>query len=467
MAALFVAGAAAQPAPRTATAGPAHVHLAHEHPHAIRSARRALVAGLPLRSVVGRRFCCEPRRGWAAGGVGRAFASAEPSAGGEGAPEKKPAGPSGVALQAALTAGLLACSACLDGRLAALGAGAALPGPLAAHPLTAALGASLAGTAALGYAAVPFLRRLKAGQYIREDGPQAPHAPQEGRHADDGRSLHAPAPLLVAAAASGGQPHVVAACLATLAFGAVGFADDFLILLARPAPPRPAPPGGLRIAFGALYAAWLATSGAWLAEAAGGAAALGLPLGLRVPLGPLYPAFAVFTLAAMSNGVNLTDGVDGLASGTVAVACVGLAAVLAAAGAGPLSGAAGAGAALGAWRSSRGRLALGAALAAPALAAPAFGPACLLAASAVFLAETLSVVAQVAFFKWTRRRYGEGRRLLRMAPLHHHLELGGWPETKVVAAWYLAGAGAALLALALLPSLPVAPAAAAAALAAL
>ena len=55
----------------------------------------------------------------------------------------------------------------------------------------------------------------------------------------------------------------------------------------------------------------------------------------------------------------------------------------------------------------------------------------------VFVAEVLSVIAQVAYFKYTKRRYGEGRRLLKMAPLHHHFEKSGWAETQVVVRFWI------------------------------
>jgi phospho-N-acetylmuramoyl-pentapeptide-transferase len=55
----------------------------------------------------------------------------------------------------------------------------------------------------------------------------------------------------------------------------------------------------------------------------------------------------------------------------------------------------------------------------------------------VFVAETLSVIAQVVYFKYTKKRYGEGRRLLRMAPLHHHFERCGWHEAQVVVRFYI------------------------------
>jgi len=65
----------------------------------------------------------------------------------------------------------------------------------------------------------------------------------------------------------------------------------------------------------------------------------------------------------------------------------------------------------------------------------------------VFLAVTVSVMLQVSWFKYTRRRYGEGRRLLRMAPLHHHFEMLGWSEVQVTLRFWIAGAISALLAL--------------------
>lgn len=55
----------------------------------------------------------------------------------------------------------------------------------------------------------------------------------------------------------------------------------------------------------------------------------------------------------------------------------------------------------------------------------------------VFVAETLSVILQVSWFKYTKRRFGQGRRILKMAPLHHHFELSGWKETQVVVRFWI------------------------------
>ena len=79
-----------------------------------------------------------------------------------------------------------------------------------------------------------------------------------------------------------------------------------------------------------------------------------------------------------------------------------------------------------------GSLALGGALGVVAAAAGGWATLPLLVTTGVFVLETLSVMAQVGWVKFTRATGGEGRRLFRMAPLHHHLELGGWSEIKVV-----------------------------------
>ena len=66
--------------------------------------------------------------------------------------------------------------------------------------------------------------------------------------------------------------------------------------------------------------------------------------------------------------------------------------------------------------------------------------------SGIFFVESLSVIAQVTYYKATKDAEGKGKRLLKMAPVHHHLELSGWHETKIVGAFYLINAGLALLA---------------------
>ncbi len=178
--------------------------------------------------------------------------------------------------------------------------------------------------------------------------------------------------------------------------------------------------------------------------------------------GVLYVPMVVFVMTATSNAVNLTDGLDGLAIGTIGIAALALAliayvsgnavfaqylTIMHLRGADELTifAAAMVGAALGflwfnaypaqVFMGDTGSLALGGAI----------GGLCVLIkkefllpiVGGVFFAETLSVIVQVAYFKYTKRRYGEGRRLFRMAPLHHHFERCGWHEAKVVMRFYI------------------------------
>jgi phospho-N-acetylmuramoyl-pentapeptide-transferase len=77
-------------------------------------------------------------------------------------------------------------------------------------------------------------------------------------------------------------------------------------------------------------------------------------------------------------------------------------------------------------------------------------PLTLVIAGGVFVMEAVSVILQVGWFKYTRRRFGEGRRLLLMAPVHHHFQKQGWPETKVVLRFWVLSLGFALASLATL-----------------
>lgn len=185
-----------------------------------------------------------------------------------------------------------------------------------------------------------------------------------------------------------------------------------------------------------------------------------------------YIPIVIFVLTATSNAVNLTDGLDGLAIGTVGIVVLALAVIT------YLSGNAVAanylniphlpgadelsifcaalfGAALGflwynaypaqVFMGDTGSLALGGAIGALMILVkkeymiPVLG--------GVFFAETLSVMTQVAYFKYTKRRFGEGRRLFKMAPLHHHFELKGWPEAKIVMRFYIVAVLLAILGL--------------------
>jgi len=178
--------------------------------------------------------------------------------------------------------------------------------------------------------------------------------------------------------------------------------------------------------------------------------------------GMLYIPMVIFVITATSNAVNLTDGLDGLAIGTVGIVALTLAVISYISGNALLSEyltipflrgngelvvycAAMVGAALGflwfntypaqVFMGDTGSLALGGAI----------GTLCVLikkelllpTLGGVFLAETISVIIQRLYFKYTKKKYGEGRRVFKMAPLHHHFEMLGWPEPKIVARFYI------------------------------
>jgi phospho-N-acetylmuramoyl-pentapeptide-transferase len=179
----------------------------------------------------------------------------------------------------------------------------------------------------------------------------------------------------------------------------------------------------------------------------------------KIELGLFYIPIVVFVMMAMSNAVNLTDGLDGLAGSTVAVAFAAYGIIANLQGQYPLSSfcftMVGALFAF-LWYNSHpaqlfmgdtGSLALGATLAVVAflsgqwLLLPIVG--------LVFVAEALSDVLQVGFFKLTRRRTGQGRRIFKMAPIHHHFELLGWSETHVVWRFFLVSIMVGMLGIAL------------------
>jgi len=316
---------------------------------------------------------------------------------------------------------------------------------------------SAIGTAALGFWVVPLLRRLKAGQVIREDGPQA-HLSKAGTPTMGGIFV-VPVGVAVALVVSGFAPIVVSAVGITLAYGFIGWLDDWQILRKRSNKGiSPRMKLLLQAGFAGAFCLWVGLNQPDTLTT------VLLPLGFALPLGLLFWPIAILALVSESNATNLTDGVDGLAGGTGAISLLGLGAIVV-----PASPelamfcASLAGSYLGFLMHNRnparvfmgdtGSLALGGALAGAAILSQSLWA--LLVLGGVFLAETLSVVAQVSYYKATKGPDGVGKRLFRMAPLHHHLELSGWPETKVVAVLYLVTAGLTLLSLAIAPNLNI------------
>jgi phospho-N-acetylmuramoyl-pentapeptide-transferase len=321
---------------------------------------------------------------------------------------------------------------------------------LAALPLTphflalVALAAALAGLLT-GRPVVDMLRRLKYGQAIRDEGPES-HKKKGGTPTMGGVILISPA-LLLTPLFCGFSPASWLISGTLLGFALVGGLDDWLIIKYRNnkgLPPRLKLLG--QIVLGALWG--------WGLMALGENHPLSIPFtDLNWDLGWWRIPFCAFVFAAATNAVNLTDGLDGLAGGTGIIALLPLMLLVGGMAATPLTSAAlvMAAAVVGGlvaflwfnWHPAQifmgdlGSLALGAAI--TTLASSGGLEFWLVITGGVFVAETLSVISQVISFKLT------GKRIWRMSPLHHHFELGGWPETKVVGRFYMAAALCALV----------------------
>jgi len=316
----------------------------------------------------------------------------------------------------------------------------------------ASFGLAFALTAALMPRTILALKAFRVGQVVSHDGPQS-HLAKQGTPTMGGLAFLAG--LILTSALIGivghtsgrfGGAGVAAVLLLIAGYGCLGFLDDYLIISRGKAlglRARHKLMGQFLLAI--VFVLWLRYAGR-----------NGLyPTLVRLPggmleLGGLYYAFAALFIVGMSNAVNLADGLDGLVAGLSTVTSVALAStsVLSTAGAFALDpGLAAvcwaiAGASLGflwfnahpaaVFMGDTGSLALGAGFAAIAiLSKQEFA---LLVFGLVFVAEALSVVIQVISFKTT------GKRVFRMSPFHHHFELIGWPEEKVVARFWIAGA---------------------------
>jgi phospho-N-acetylmuramoyl-pentapeptide-transferase len=325
--------------------------------------------------------------------------------------------------------------------------------------ITALLICFVAGPPMIGW-----LRRVRLGQKVREEGPKT-HYAKAGTPTMGGLLILT---AIVVPCLLWGNFHsrqLWIAVVTTVWLGGLGFLDDWLRVVKKY-------PKGLRgrwklagqVAIGALVALAIVA----MHEPGVAPTATFVPfLKFRVvDFGWVFVPFVIFVITASSNAVNLTDGLDGLASGLVAIAAIAFAGMCYVSGHVKFSAylniqhlvysgeltvfcAAVLGAALGflwfnchpadVFMGDTGSLSLGGALGVVAvLIKREFW---LVLVGGVFVAETLSVMIQVVSFKLT------GRRVFRMSPLHHHFELLGWPESRVVLRFYIGGALLALLSL--------------------
>ena len=283
----------------------------------------------------------------------------------------------------------------------------------------------------LGPVIIPFLKRLKAGQTIRDEGPKS-HLKKNGTPTMGG-ILILSAMIVTSLFYMKDYPEINPILLLTLGFGLIGFLDDYIkVILKRSMGLTPLQKMAGQLVVTGLFAYYLLK-----VTDISLAAKIPFMPGKELDLGWLNIPLLFFIVIGTVNGANFTDGLDGLAASVTVLAASFLSA--AAIGTGtriePVTCAV-AGALLGfllfnvypasVFMGDTGSLALGGFVAAAAymmqlqLFIPIIG--------FIYLIEVVSVILQVLFFKLTG-----GRRLFRMAPLHHHFELGGWSETRIVA----------------------------------
>ncbi|KAK4589239.1 hypothetical protein RGQ29_020012 [Quercus rubra] len=326
--------------------------------------------------------------------------------------------------------------------------------PLEAFYLTRPFLISAVLVSCAGYVCVPLLYRLKIHQIIRKEGP-ARHSLKK-RTPTMGGLFFVPIGVTVARFVAGfSSTEVFGAAAVTLAFAAIGLLDDILSLVKNDNSGLSAwGKIALEVAVGTWFSFWLDSTSISSPYSMKMLLPLPAPIGL-VCLGRWYLLLTSFCFVSMGNGVNLTDGLDGLAGGAAALAFIGMSiAVLPICSELAIFGASMAGACVGFLLHNRyrasvfmgdtGSLALGGALAAMAACTGMFFP--LFISSGIFIMEASSVIIQVFYFKTTRLLWGFGRRVFRMAPLHHHFELCGIKEPIIVAGAYVISSMLALLA---------------------
>lgn len=304
---------------------------------------------------------------------------------------------------------------------------------------------SFAISVVLGPVVIPFLKRLKVGQTVRDEGPKE-HLKKNGTPTMGG-ILIVMSVVVTSILYVKDYPKIIPILFVTMGFGLIGFLDDYIkVVLKRSMGLRAWQKMALQLLVTGVFAYYITHY-------------TDVPLAMKIPfmpgvtldLGVLNIPFLFFIVLGTVNGANFTDGLDGLASSvTVLIAtfftviAIGLQS-----GIEPVTCAV-VGALLGfllfnvhpasVFMGDTGSLALGGFVAATAymLQMPVF----LALVAFIYVAEVLSVMIQVSYFK-----ISGGKRVFKMAPIHHHFELCGWSETRVVAVFSIVTALLCLVAL--------------------
>ena len=295
---------------------------------------------------------------------------------------------------------------------------------------------------------IPFLHKLKFGQQVRDDGPQA-HLKKQGTPTMGGLIILTSI-IITSLFYVSRYPKVIPVLFMTVGFGIIGFLDDYIkIVMKRSEGLKPMQKLVGQFVITGIFAWYVVNSGEvgtdMLIPFTGG-----FDHGKFLHLGILFVPALFFIVLGTDNGVNFTDGLDGLCTSvTILVATfLTIVAIGENAGISPITGAV-VGSLLGfllfnvypakVFMGDTGSLALGGFVSATVfmMRMPLFLP----IIGFIYFVEVLSVIIQVTYFKKTG-----GKRIFRMAPIHHHCELGGWSETRVVAVFAIVTAILCLLA---------------------
>jgi len=320
----------------------------------------------------------------------------------------------------------------------------------------------------LGPLIINQLRKKQIGEKIREEGPQS-HLSKEGTPTMGGFIILIAIILPTLLFADIYNPFVQILVISTIWMGLIGFIDDYLKSIKKIEK-------GLvakyklagQVAIGLIITYWIYNTPAW--DNFRTVTSIPFLKDTVVDFGLLYPLMIILVVTSTSNAVNLTDGLDGLATGLLAISFSVFSIIAYVSGrvdfsdylniiylpgAGELTifTAACVGACLGyLWFNSSpaevfmgdiGSLSTGSALG--TLAILLKKEFLLIIIGGVFVAEALSVILQVGYYRYTKNKYGEGKKIFLMAPFHHHFELKGLPESKVVIRFWIIGLLLALL----------------------
>lgn len=300
-------------------------------------------------------------------------------------------------------------------------------------------------SALLGPVVIPFLRKLKVGQTVRDEGPKT-HLQKNGTPTMGGIiiliSITVTSMFYVKS-----NPQIVPILFLTLGFGLIGLTDDYIkVVLKRSMGLRAWQKMALQIVVTAVFAFYLVNYS-------------NVSLTMKIPfwsghylnLGWFAVPVLFFAVIGTVNGVNFTDGLDGLASSVTLIVAVFFTVVSLGMNSGvePITCAV-VGSLMGfllfnvypakVFMGDTGSLALGGFVAGVAYAMQM--PLFIILVGLIYLVEVLSVMLQVSYFKATH-----GKRIFKMAPIHHHFELCGWSETRVVAVFSVVTAIMCLIAL--------------------